>query len=128
LFPRECPISAFLSRDDWLTGNEIGTNMALLEKAQLSFEAWSNGLDAADSAALGVIGFGLMIFAVAALLVQRHFEKRISHTDQTTQRSRPCRPVLGLRHNRTSCAENKSGRFFVGQKKDPFLSRLERLA
>ena len=102
--------------------------MALLENLQLSFETWSSGLDAADSAALGAIGFGLMIFAVAALLIQRHLEKRHLQTCNMMTRSRPCRPVLGLRHSRADCTELKSGRFSMRSKKDPFLSRLERLA
>ncbi|MBU2936634.1 MULTISPECIES: hypothetical protein [Pacificibacter] len=102
--------------------------MALLENARLSFEIWSNGLSAADSLALGVIGFGLMIFAVAALLIQRHFEKRAREKNQITQCSRTSRPVLGVRHSHMPCDDSKSGRLLIGQKKDPFLSRLERLA
>ncbi|MBU2865909.1 hypothetical protein [Pacificibacter marinus] len=102
--------------------------MALLENAQLSFETWSNGLTAADSAVLGVIGFGLMIFAVAALLIQRHVEKRMLEKHQMTECSRSNRPVLGVRHSHMPCNDNKSGRLLIGQKKDPFLSRLERLA
>jgi hypothetical protein len=106
---------------------KLGSNMALLENAQLSFETWSNGLDAADTAALGAIGFGLMIFALVALLTQRHVEKKRSTKPDGTI-SRPYRPVPGLRHSRAPYSGYKSGRFLIGQKKDPFLSRLERLA
>lgn len=106
----------------------LESNMALLENAQLSFEIWLNGLSAADSLALGVIGFGLMIFAVSALLIQRHFEKRTREKHQIRQCPRASRPVLGVRHSHMPCNDNKSGRLSIGQKKDPFLSRLERLA
>lgn len=110
-----------------LEETRLGSNMAFLENAQLSFKIWSNGLDAADSAALGAIGFGLIIFSVVALLLQRHFEKRTLQNRESASRPGPCRPVLGLRHSRGSCSESKSGGFLTGQKKDPFLSRLERL-
>jgi hypothetical protein len=101
--------------------------MALFENAQLSFDAWMNSLDAADSAALGAVGFGLMIFAVAALLIQRHLEQR----KQKIRRSipnRPMRPVPGLRYSRAETVEIKTSWFLMKSKKDPFLSRLERLA
>lgn len=101
--------------------------MALFENAQLSFDAWMNSLDAAESAALGAVGFGLMIFAVAALLIQRHIEQRKQKIRRSIP-SRPMRPVLGLRHSHVETVEVKTGWFSMKSKKDPFLSRLERLA
>lgn len=101
--------------------------MAFFDDTKTSFEIWMNGLDAADSAALGVVGFGLMIFAVAALLIQRHLEQRHlkKHTFDLLGHTVP--PVLGLRHSRADFAGSKPPRFSIIGKKDPFLSRLERL-
>lgn len=102
--------------------------MALLENAQMSFEAWMNSLSAADSAGLGIIGFGLMIFAVAALLIQRYLEQRDVQRRRDTLRPRSHRPVPGVRHSRMDYTAEKSSVFSMKSKKDPFLARLERLA
>lgn len=102
--------------------------MALLENAQMSLETWMSGLSAADSALLGIVGFSLMIFAVAALLIQRYLEQREDQKRRDTLRPRSHRPVPGVRHNRMECAVEKSGVFSMKTKKDPFLLRLERLA
>jgi hypothetical protein len=98
-----------------------------LENAQLSFEAWMNGLSTGDSIVLGAIGVGLMVFALIALLMQRYFERRGRKLD--THMPKPSNaPVLGVRHSHDQIPDDTTGRASKKNKQDKFLSRLDRLA
>jgi hypothetical protein len=102
--------------------------MALWDNVQLSFETWTSGFGATEGAILGGIGCGLMVFAVAALLVQRHLERRVSKSNHVSVPARASAAVLGVRHCSADIPEDQSGKFSKKSKKDPFLSRLDRLA
>jgi hypothetical protein len=110
---------------DHLSDPARGLNMTYLKTIQDSFVAWMNGLSAADSALIAALGIGLMIFAVAALLVQKHFEKK-SIKPKVTQR--PHASLPGIRHSVAHAVPMKTGMFARKTKVDPFLSRLDRLA
>lgn len=102
--------------------------MALWENAQLSFEAWMNGLSTGDSIVLGAIGVGLMVFALVALLTQRYFERRGPKMLDTHMPEPSSAPVLGVRHSHDQIHDDTTGRASKKNKQDKFLSRLDRLA
>ncbi|MBW6418847.1 hypothetical protein [Celeribacter sp. PS-C1] len=80
------------------------------------YQDWAAGLTAADHVTLLAIGFGLMIFAVAALLWQRSREKSQSGLVRAPQQAEMASIVPGERH------------VVAREKGDAFMRRLDRLA
>ncbi len=88
-------------------------------KAKEALTQWMAGLDAADQVTMMAIGFGLMIFAVAALMIQRHREGKAQHPTRSALVEESARYVIpGERHIAPA------GK----QKGDAFLRRLDHMA
>ncbi len=88
-------------------------------KAKEALTQWMAGLDAADQVTMMAIGFGLMIFAVAALMIQRHREAKAQRpTRSTLIEERTSYVIPGERH--IAPAGKKKG--------DAFLRRLDHMA
>jgi Flp pilus assembly protein TadB len=88
----------------------------ILAKGQALYQDWTSGLTAADNVMLLAIGFGLMIFAVAALLWQRSREKGDANNVRVSEYAESVRAVPGERH------------VVARQKGDAFLRRIDQLA
>ncbi|RPE67221.1 hypothetical protein EDD53_1626 [Pacificibacter maritimus] len=101
--------------------------MNIFLQAKHAFLTWMNELSAADSALLGIIGFGLMIFSVSALLVQRHLESRPKSPHSDAHQIKSSLPLPGLRVGRPQERQRKFNASWLKAKQDPFLTRLERL-
>ncbi|WP_159075341.1 hypothetical protein [Celeribacter baekdonensis] len=96
---------------------DYALNYALKVKEALT--RWMAGMDAADQVTMMAIGFGLMIFAVAALMIQRHRETKAQHpTRSTLVEERASYVIPGERH--IAPAGKKKG--------DAFLRRLDHMA
>ena len=99
-----------------------GNVMGIATAVRTTYEDWAASLDASDHMALLAVGLGLILFSVAALLVQSHLERRfnaraigaMAGSVSTGVRS----PVLGQRH-----IVSKSSK-----KGDAFLRRLEEMS
>ncbi|NVK45275.1 MAG: hypothetical protein HWE33_03140 [Rhodobacteraceae bacterium] len=80
------------------------------------YQNWAAGLTAEDHVTLLAVSFGLMIFAVAALLWQRSREKSQNNPVRMPQKSEMAYVVPGERH------------VVAREKGDAFLRRLDRMA
>lgn len=89
--------------------------MDFLNTLRAMFDQWVAGLEPSDQVTLMAIGLGLMIFAVAALILQRHWENRRNVTRQAPELQEAHVALPGERH------------VVARQKGDAFLRRLEEM-